>query len=158
MLSAAPGLQAVTILRELQERHPQLYPDERPTTLGMDGLGGALGRGWSVQWQQSMGELRIGVWLADGQAGTQAGPKAPIKLPKANAAAGWGGDRLVSLDGPDGAWAIVWQTKWDTADDVAQFVNAANSAIADLPGAHVVLEAAPASQAASMSTTAGKAS
>ena len=69
-----------------------------------------------------MGELRIGVWLADGQPGTQDGPKAPVKLPKANAAAGWGGDRLVSLDGPDGSWAIVWQTKWDTPKDIGQFV------------------------------------
>ena len=33
MLSAAPGLQAVTILRELQERHPQLYPDKHIRTL-----------------------------------------------------------------------------------------------------------------------------
>jgi hypothetical protein len=64
-----------------------------------------------------------------------------VKLPKANSAAGWGGDRLVSLDGPDGAWAIVWQSKWDTPEDIGQFVSAAQSAIADLPGAHVVLEA-----------------
>ncbi len=88
-----------------------------------------------------MGELRIGVWLADGQPGTQEGPKAPIDLPRANAAAGWGGDRLVSLDGPDGRWAIVWQTKWDTPDDVAQFIDAASAAVADLPGAHAVLGA-----------------
>ncbi len=121
--------------------HPQLYPDERPTTIVLDGLGGTLGKGWSEQWQQTMGELRTGVWLADGQPGTQEGPKAPVKLPKANAAAGWGGDRLVSLDGPDGSWAIVWQTKWDTAGDISQFVDAANAAVADLPGAHAVLEA-----------------
>ena len=88
-----------------------------------------------------MGELRIAVWLADGQPGTQEGPKAPIELPRANAAAGWGGDRLVSLDGPDGTWAIVWQTKWDSPEDVGQFVEAANAAIADLPGAHAVLAA-----------------
>jgi hypothetical protein len=86
-----------------------------------------------------MGELRIGVWLADGQAGTQQGPKAPVKLPKANAAAGWGGDRLVSLNGPDGSWAIVWQTKWDSADDVGQFTKAADQAVADLAGAHAIL-------------------
>jgi hypothetical protein len=121
--------------------HPQLYPDERPTTVVLEGLGGTLGKGWKVQWQQTMGELRTAVWLADGQPGTQQGPKAPVKLPKANSAAGWGGDRLVSLDGPDGAWAIVWQTKWDTPEDIGQFVSAAQSAIADLPGAHIVLEA-----------------
>jgi beta-lactam-binding protein with PASTA domain len=121
--------------------HPQLYPDDRPTTLVVDGLGGTLGKGWREQWQQTMGELRTAVWLADGEPGTQQGPRAPVKLPRANAAAGWGGDRLVSLDGPDDAWAIVWQTSWDTAGDIGQFVNAANAAIADLPGAHTVLEA-----------------
>jgi beta-lactam-binding protein with PASTA domain len=137
-VNAAWGRPPVTTEQIL---HPQLYPDERPTTLVVDGLGGTLGKGWRERWQQTMGELRTAVWLADGEAGTQQGPRAPVKLPRANAAAGWGGDRLVSLDGPDGAWAIVWQTKWDTSEDVGQFVNAAAAAIADLPGAHVVLEA-----------------
>jgi hypothetical protein len=107
----------------------------------MSSIAGRLGGGWKERWQQTMGESRIGVWLADGQPGTQQGPKAPIKLPKANAAAGWGGDRLVSLDGPDGSWAIVWQTKWDTPQDIGQFTKAASAAIADLPGSHSVLEA-----------------
>ncbi len=104
--------------------HPKRYPDDRPTTLVMDGLGNTLGQGWSEQWQQTMGELRTAVWLGDDKA-----------------AAGWGGDRLVSLDGPDGSWAIVWQTKWDKAGDVGEFVSAADAAVADLPGAHAVLEA-----------------
>jgi hypothetical protein len=121
--------------------HPNLYPNERPTTVALDDVASRLGEGWQEKWQQTMGELRIGVWLADGQPGEQVGPKAAVKLPKANAAAGWGGDRLVSLDGPDGQWAVVWQTKWDSADDVAQFVGAANAAIADLPGSHLVVEA-----------------
>jgi hypothetical protein len=119
--------------------HPKLYPNERPTTLVLDDVAGRLGSGWKEQWQQTMGELRIGVWLANGQAGEQSGPKAAIKLPKANAAAGWGGDRLVSLNGPDGQWAIVWQTKWDSQQDIDQFVNAANAVVADLAGAHAVL-------------------
>ena len=115
--------------------HPKLYPNERPTTVVMEGIAGQLGNGWKSAWQQTMGELRIGVWLANGQPGEQSGPKAAIKLPKANAAAGWGGDRLVSLDGPDGQWAIVWQTGWDSEQDVEQFANAASAVIADLDGA-----------------------
>ena len=31
-----------------------------------------------------------------------------------DAAAGWGGDRIAVLEGPDEAWAIAWQTAWDT--------------------------------------------
>ncbi|MFV2065256.1 MAG: PASTA domain-containing protein, partial [Chloroflexota bacterium] len=124
-----------------QIMHPKKYPGDRPTTISIDGLAGALGGGWSEGWQQTMGELRIGVWLADGAPGTQDGPRAPVKLPKAGAAGGWGGDRLVSLDGPDGAWVIVWQTKWDAADDVDPFISAATAAMADLAGAHVALAA-----------------
>jgi hypothetical protein len=104
----------------------------------MDGIAGRLGNGWNQQWQQTMGELRIGVWLADGATGEQSGPRAAVKLPRANAAAGWGGDRLVSLGGPDGQWAIVWQTKWDTEQDVEQFANAAEKVIAGLDGAGLV--------------------
>ena len=118
--------------------HPKLYPDERPTTVVMDGLAGQLGNGWSEDWQQTMGELRIGVWLADGAGGEQSGPRTAVKLPRANAAAGWGGDRLVSLNGPDGQWAVVWQTKWDSGQDVEQFTNAAGKVIAGLDAAGIV--------------------
>jgi hypothetical protein len=124
-----------------QVMHPRQYPDDRPTAIILGDMAARLGAGWVQAWQQTMGELRIGVWLADGQPGTQEGPKAPIDLPRANAAAGWGGDRLASVDGPNGTWAIVWQTKWDSPDDAAQFIEAANAAIADLPGAHAVLAA-----------------
>ena len=117
--------------------HPALYPNDRPTTVVMDGIAGRLGDGWSEGWQQTMGELRIGVWLADGAAGEQGGPRAAVKLPRANAAAGWGGDRLVSLDGPDGAWAVVWQTDWDSEQDQNEFRKAARAAMEDLPGAHM---------------------
>jgi hypothetical protein len=121
--------------------HPKLYPGERPSTVVMDGIADRLGNGWDAQWRQTMGELRTGIWLADGEAGEQAGPKAAVKLPRANAAAGWGGDTLVSLGGPDGQWAIVWQTSWDSEQDVDQFLAAAASVIDGLDGAGAVLAA-----------------
>jgi hypothetical protein len=124
-----------------QVMHPKKYGSDRPTSIDMNGISAALGGDWSERWQQTMGELRLGVWLADGQPGSQDGPRSPVKLPKANAAAGWGGDRLVSLNGPDGSWAIVWQTKWDTPADVGQFTKAASAVVADLPGSHAVLDA-----------------
>jgi hypothetical protein len=132
-----------------QVMHPGKYPNERPTTIDMDGIAGALGGGWSEKWQQTMGELRVGVWLANGDPGTQKNTKSAVQLPNANAAAGWGGDRLVSLDGPDGSWAIVWQTKWDGAEDVAEFMNAASATAANVPGAHAVVEADVSSGASS---------
>jgi hypothetical protein len=124
-----------------QVMHPGRYPGDRPTAVALDGLAGTLGGGWSEDWQQPMGELRTGVWLADGAPGKQDNPATPVKLPNAKAATGWGGDTLVSLDGPDGSWAIVWQSKWDSAEDVGQFTTAATKAMADLQGAHVALAA-----------------
>jgi hypothetical protein len=123
-----------------QIMHPGSYPDDRPVDVQLRDLANRLGGGWSEAWQQTMGESRLGVWLADGEAGTQAGPTDPIKLPRTKAATGWGGDRLVSLNGPDGTWAIVWQTAWDSAKDANQFTDAAEDAMADLPGANAVLQ------------------
>ena len=77
-----------------------------------------------------MGELDINVLLADGGNGSDTA---------AAASEGWGGDRLVSLDGPDGSWAVVWQTTWDSSDDADQFSAAADAAMSDLDGAHAVL-------------------
>ena len=86
-----------------------------------------------------MGELGTSAWVADGAAWDPlAFSLAGQQMPNAEAAAGWGGDRVVSLDGPDGAWAVVWQTAWDTAADAEEFTAAANAAMADLPGAHAV--------------------
>ena len=99
---------------------------------------GAPGNAAFLQKIKDRGELRVGVWLANGAAGEQSGAKAAVKLPRANAAAGWGGDRLVSLNGPDGQWAIVWQTKWDSEKDVDQFVGAADAVIAGLSGVGLV--------------------
>ena len=62
-----------------------------------------------------MGELGASVWL-EPTAGTRAA---------ADAAAGWGGDRLVMLEGPDDAWLIAWQTAWDTPADAEAFTAAA---------------------------------
>jgi hypothetical protein len=59
-----------------------------------------------------------------------------------SAAAGWGGDRAAVLNGPDGAWAVVWSTVWDSDDEAEEFeaaatgpVEALSDAAALLPGA-----------------------
>jgi hypothetical protein len=98
----------------------------------------SLGPGWTAAYEQTLGEMQIGVWVADQRKAQQLFPALPAQLPRAEAAAGWGGDRLVSLDGPDGAWAVVWQTDWDSRDDAREFREAARDAMQDLPGAHAV--------------------
>jgi hypothetical protein len=47
----------------------------------------------------------------------------------------------VSLDGPDGTWAVVWQTDWDSQADAREFKEAARDAMRDLSGAQAVSNA-----------------
>lgn len=121
--------------------HPELYPDELPVEIEIADLAPRLGPGWTTSYAQTLGEMQIGVWLADGRQGENLLPGLPGPLPRADAAAGWGGDRLVSLDGPDGAWAVAWQTDWDSPADARQFRSAAAAVMEDLPGANAVLAA-----------------
>lgn len=121
--------------------HPELYPDEAPIEVALPDIAAVLGPDWTTSYQQTLGEMQIGVWVADGKKRRSLFPVLPGQLPNAEAAAGWGGDRLVSLDGPDDAWAVVWQSDWDTKDDQQEFRRAARQAMEDLPGAHAVTNA-----------------
>lgn len=116
--------------------HPELYPRELPVEIALPDVAGQLGPGWSTSYQQTLGEMQIGVWVADGRQGKPWFSGMVARLMQPDAAAGWGGDRLVSLDGPDGTWALVWQTDWDTDDDAKEFRKAARAVMKDLPGAH----------------------
>lgn len=121
--------------------HPELYPDEVPIEVDLPDLAAQLGPGWATSYQQTLGEMQIGVWLADGEKLRAAYPVLPAPLPRAEAAAGWGGDRLVSLEGPGGAWAVVWQTEWDSRADAKEFQAAAREVVRDLPGTQAILNA-----------------
>lgn len=106
-----------------QVMHPEKYlAGEGAVSVALPDVAAALGNGWKASLTQTFGELETGIWLADGEGGASVG--LPEPLPNAEAAAGWGGDRLVSLDGPNGAWAIVWQTAWDSESDAAEFSTA----------------------------------
>jgi len=89
-----------------------------------------LGTGWTVPLEDTFGELQLGIWLRE--AGVPAADATA-------AAAGWGGDRLAVIDGPNGAWALVMQTDWDTEADAAAFETAATTALEKSPGVAQVL-------------------
>jgi hypothetical protein len=89
-----------------------------------------LGTGWTVPLEDTFGELQLGIWLRE--AGVPAADATA-------AAAGWGGDRLAVIDGPNGAWALVMQTAWDTEADAAAFETAATTALEKSPGVAQVL-------------------
>ena len=96
-----------------------------PTAMAAD-----MGKGWSESIQDTFGEFQLGVWLREsGVSSSDA----------SNAAAGWGGDRLAVLQGPDDSWAVVMRTTWDTAEDAAAFQQAAGQAVADGPTAGTVI-------------------
>ncbi len=118
-----------------QIMHPEKYPDETPVEVALPDVAALLGDGWSQTGETVMGELNIGVLVADGADWDPASfSLGGVRMPGWEAAAGWAGDRLVTVDGPDDAWALVWQTAWDTEVDRTEFIEAATRALADLPG------------------------
>jgi hypothetical protein len=121
--------------------HPDLYPDEAPIAIELPDVAASLGEGWTASYAQTLGEMQMGAWVADGREGQSLLPGLPGPLPHAEAVEGWGGDRLVSLDGPEGAWAVAWQTAWDSGRDAREFSDAAVAAMRDLDGEHDVLDA-----------------
>jgi hypothetical protein len=118
-----------------QVLHPERYPTDVPVDVVLPDVAARLGEGWAPVYEQTLGEMQMGVWVADGRQGRGLFGL-PGRLPRAEAVEGWGGDRLVSLEGPDGSWTLVWQTVWDSEADAREFLRAARSTMRDLPGAH----------------------
>ncbi|HEX2753923.1 MAG TPA: hypothetical protein VHM48_00580 [Candidatus Limnocylindrales bacterium] len=103
--------------------HPEKYASgEAPiaVTLPKD-LVTSLGGGWKVALEDSFGEFQLAVWLR--------GSKAIDAATANDAAAGWGGDRIALVEGPDGAWGVILRTAWDSAADAAAFEAAAASLV-----------------------------
>src|SRR5690606_10935500 len=55
------------------------------------------------------------------------------------AADGWGGDRYVLLDSPDGVEALLWRRVWDTPAAAERFARAAEEAAAKRPSRRVTI-------------------
>ena len=110
--------------------HPEKYlAGEKPVDVALPtGLAKRLGQGWSLATEDTLGELQLRTWLATGGAAVDA---------KA-AAADWGGDRVGLYRGPDGAWAIVLATAWDTPEAADRFTGAAMEAASTLPFADLL--------------------
>jgi hypothetical protein len=111
--------------------HPDKYDSgEAPIAVELPKVAAALGAGWSEAIQDTFGEFQTRTWLREaGVRGADA----------TEAAAGWGGDRLAVLNGPDDAWAVVMKTEWDTAADAGEFEAAAGTAVDAAGGSAAVL-------------------
>jgi len=121
--------------------HPQKYAvDEPPVAVSLDAstITVRLGAGWTATPADTLGEFQVGSWLrARGVTGAGGGISAET------AAAGWGGDRYALLEGPNGAYALVILTAWDTPRDAAEFAAAAGEAVRGVPGDTRVVSIAP---------------
>jgi hypothetical protein len=124
-----------------QVMHPERYPDDQPISVELPDVAGRLGKGWVAGPQTSMGELRLSILVAGNEMHEIPElPLASIRLPNAEAAEGWGGDRVATVDGPRGAWVAVWQTAWDTPADAAEFAAAAREAMPGWADVQSVME------------------
>lgn len=112
-----------------QVLHPEkLNPREAPIEVAFDaGLAAKLGAGWCVALQDTLGEFQLGIILRDAGGADTAGANA--------AAAGWGGDRVALVGGPDGEMGVVLDTRWDTAADASEFASALGPMVANLEAA-----------------------
>lgn len=125
-----------------QIMHPERYPDDVPESVVLPDLAAVLGQEWETDREMTLGEMAIGVIAADGADWPDPEDAFAFpKLPRAKAAAGWGGDRLAHLVGPEGSWVVAWQTTWDEEKDAGEFVEALTEAFADLPHTWGVLPA-----------------
>jgi len=116
--------------------HPEKYASgEAPVAVTLPkGLAASLGTGWKIALEDSFGEFQLGVWLRGNRA---------INAATANdAAAGWGGDRIALVEGPNGAWGVVLRTAWDSDSDAAAFEAAATALVDELASPAALLPGA----------------
>jgi len=108
-----------------QVLHPEKYlANEAPIEIELPDQSSTLNQGndvWSLAYQQTFGELIMQVFVAGDETPPETFPGLPVEWPRAEVAAGWGGDRLNMYEGPNGAWIIDWQTAWDTQADADEF-------------------------------------
>lgn len=136
-IQTSGGWDAVNALYDRMPRSTEqiLHPDkyrsgedpvdvQLPATLAAD-----MGDGWTESIQDTFGEFQMRTWLNEA--------KVQSAIASA-AAAGWGGDRLAVLQGPD-AWAVVMKTTWDTDKDASEFQQAAGDAVTDGPNTGTVI-------------------
>ncbi|HYI23309.1 MAG TPA: hypothetical protein VEX62_11830 [Candidatus Limnocylindrales bacterium] len=102
--------------------HPQkFYDQELPVDVTLEDISATLGDGWSLVYEQTMGELLVQVLATGGEEPPFSLPGMPVTWPHAEIAEGWGGDRLNMYENTDGDWGILWQTAWDTESDAVEF-------------------------------------
>lgn len=108
--------------------HPQKYLErDWPVTVALPAPEAVLGDGWRSVDEDTLGELQIGLLLANLGPGEGINSiTGAIALPEAarNAAAGWDGDRFALWEDASGQEVLVWRSAWDTPQDARAFSRA----------------------------------
>jgi hypothetical protein len=108
--------------------HPEKYLErDQPVAVSLPEPAKALGEGWRVVDEDTLGEFQTAVLLANFGPGEGFNVvTGGIDLPEAarNAAAGWDGDRFALWEDADGADVLVWRSVWDTPQDARAFSRA----------------------------------
>lgn len=107
--------------------HPALYASHvEPVVVTLPAAPAALGSGWKLTTQDTLGELQLRIWLHGDNPTTEAEDAAEA------ATAAWGGDRVGLYEGPDGAWAVVMKTAWRSTAGAQAFRAVADKVLAGL--------------------------
>jgi len=102
---------------------------EAPLPVEVVDLVELLGEGWTEVDATPIGQASIDIVLQ------HFGVTQPLS---SAAAAGWGGDRAVIAEGPDGEFAVAWRLAWDSATDADEFADAYATVTDALPFPAVV--------------------
>jgi hypothetical protein len=115
-----------------QVLHPDKYAArETPVKVAFPkDLAKRLGNGWSVDYEDTLGEFQLSEWLS-------AAGKVPAGV-AATAAAGWGGDRVALVRNGERNGAVI-DTRWDSPQDAAEFAAAAQTALDAVGGSHALI-------------------
>lgn len=117
--------------------HPEKYGDrgDYPHRVSIGDLSGAMPDGWTMEHEDTLGELSVAVLLNEFAGGTNAEKLSRIQGGMFNpglnftgttktASEGWDGDRVYGWFGPDGQVGYVWASVWDTPQDAREFAEA----------------------------------
>lgn len=105
--------------------HPQTYLDgDMPLTVTLGDTDTALGAGWTLVNEDTLGEFYLRNYLGTQLPGRVISDESVFDIGYRQAAAGWGGDRYRIYRHEDGALAMVMRVAWDTPTDSKEFATA----------------------------------
>lgn len=100
--------------------YPERYPDVDPTPVSIDDRSTAAWERLGRDGAETVGQATIFSMLAHHDVIT---PDWPVDY-RHEFTDGWRGDTLIGYEGPDSEPGFVWETRWDSTDDAAQFRHA----------------------------------